>query len=185
MVWGLTTPTWASWGKPTFPSPRSCAPIPGRTHPGLCPPSSHYPPTQMCVPPPRLRHAPTCHFRLSICGFLLLVPARRLFQRGPHARSSAFRIADIFFVRSCCLLSFDSPLPELHRATFVTSTFISQNNAVHGDSIGHGNSGQRHACTMRRILYRVAYLRAHGAPPPTHPFVLSRWGSSGAKSQAP
>ena len=47
------------------------------------------------------------------------------------------------------------------------SHLYDQKNAVRGEQIGHGLSGNPSACAIRRVLSRIRYLHGIGNPPTT------------------
>jgi hypothetical protein len=72
-----------------------------------------------------------------------------------------------FYNLQRCLPAADASLNDLNSADFVTLTFNDQKNAVKGEQIGHGASGDPLLCPIAAIRRRCAYLRRHRAPATT------------------
>jgi hypothetical protein len=65
------------------------------------------------------------------------------------------------------VLAVNATLEDLSRATFVTLTFTTQKNAVRGEVIGLGLSGDPTVCPVLATASRVRHLLGHNAPPDT------------------
>jgi hypothetical protein len=99
----------------------------------------------------------------SIAFFFLLRPGEYC-EAGYDEPSHYFRLRDVcFFIGNARYRADKIPLHVLHSAEHVSLYFTTQKNGRKGEAIGHGRSGHRRACPVRRLADRVRYLRAHGA----------------------
>jgi hypothetical protein len=102
---------------------------------------------------------------LCLAFFFLCRPGE---YTAPTADNSTFRLADVTLYVGCRRVL--APLAtdaDLDRTTFVTLTFTNQKNAVRGEVIGLGPSGDPFVCPVKAITSRVRHLRLHNAPPNT------------------
>jgi hypothetical protein len=63
-------------------------------------------------------------------------------------------------------------------ATFVILIFTDQKNAVRGETVGHGRSGDLQACPVLAVVRRILHLRSFKAPPHTPLCALNAIGGS-------
>jgi hypothetical protein len=83
---------------------------------------------------------------LCIAFFFLCRPGEYM---APTANNAPFRLQDVtFYVRNCRVLAPTATDDDLARATFVTLTFTTQKNAVRGEVIGLGLSGDPFICPV-------------------------------------
>jgi hypothetical protein len=86
----------------------------------------------------------------------------------PTGDNAPFRLQDVtFYVGNRRILAPLATEDDLNRATFVTLTFTTQKNAVRGEVIGLGLSGDPFICPVQSVASRVRHLRQHNAPPAT------------------
>jgi hypothetical protein len=71
-----------------------------------------------------------------------------------------------------------APPDILLSATFVVLIFTDQKNAVRGETVGHGRSGDPHACPVLATVRRILHLRSFNAPPCTPLCALDAMGRS-------
>ena len=102
---------------------------------------------------------------LCIAFFFLCRPGE---YTAPTADNAPFRLKDVtFYVGNRRVLAPTATDDDLARATFVTLTFTTQKNAVRGEVIGLGLSGDPFLCPVRSTASRVQHLLHHNAPPTT------------------
>jgi hypothetical protein len=83
----------------------------------------------------------------------------------PTGDNAPFRLEDVtLYVGNCRILAPLATEDDLKRATFVTLTFTTQKNAVRGEVIGLGLSGDPFIFPVQSIASRVRHLRQHNAP---------------------
>ena len=56
---------------------------------------------------------------------------------------------------------------KLQAVTNVSLTFTTQKNGIKGEVISHGLSGHGMTCPVKALIWRISYLRQHGASPNT------------------
>jgi hypothetical protein len=96
-----------------------------------------------------------------IAFFFLLRPGE---YTAPSEDTHPFRLEDVRLWAGGTPLSLEEASEaELLAATFVGLTFTTQKNAVAGEVIGQGQSGQPLACPVRAVARRVLHLRSIGA----------------------
>ncbi len=99
---------------------------------------------------------------LCLAFFFLCRPGE---YTAPTGDNSPFRLADVtFYVGQQRILAINATTNDLLRATFVTLTFTTQKNAVRGEVIGLGLSGDPFVCPVKATASRVQHLRDHNAP---------------------
>jgi hypothetical protein len=87
---------------------------------------------------------------------------------APTGNNAPFRLIDVtFYVGSRRILAVNATADDLNRATFVTLTFTTQKNAVRGEVIGLGLSGDPFVCPVLATARQVRHLLLHNAPPNT------------------
>jgi hypothetical protein len=102
---------------------------------------------------------------LCIAFFFLCRPGE---YTAPTADNAPFRLQDVtFYVGNRRVLAPTATDDDLARATFVTLTFTTQKNAVRGEVIGLGLSGDPFICPVRSTASRVQHLLHNNAPPTT------------------
>jgi hypothetical protein len=102
---------------------------------------------------------------IIIAFFFLLRPGE---YTGTVSDTSPFRLQDVQFgVGSLRATAVAIPLDVLARVTFATLTFTNQKNAVRGEVIGLGRSGEPFFCPVLALRRRVTYLRQHNLPSDT------------------
>jgi hypothetical protein len=67
---------------------------------------------------------------------------------------------------------------SLLSATFVILIFTDQKNAVRGETVGHGRSGDPQACPILAVVRRILHLRSFNAQPNTPLCALNATGGS-------
>ena len=88
---------------------------------------------------------------------------------GTDTLSTPFNLRDIqFFVGNQPSQATTASATIFAAATFISLIFMTQKNGVKGELIGHGATGQPHACAVAAIRRRVAHLRQHGTTPDIH-----------------
>jgi hypothetical protein len=102
---------------------------------------------------------------LCLAFFFLCRPGE---YTAPAADNSPFRLQDVtLYVGTRRVLAATATDADLDRATFVTLTFTTQKNAVRGEVIGLGLSGDPFVCPVKAVVGRVRHLRHHHAPATT------------------
>jgi hypothetical protein len=102
---------------------------------------------------------------LCIAFFFLCRPGE---YTAPTANNAPFRLQDVtLYVGNRRVLAPTATDNDLARVTFVTLTFTTQKNAVRGEVIGLGLSGDPFICLVRSTASRVRHLLHHNAPPTT------------------
>jgi hypothetical protein len=100
---------------------------------------------------------------IIVAFFFLLRPGEYTANRS---ESTPFRISDIqLFVGGQRLNLEDATDASIASATFATLMFTTQKNAVRGEVIGLGRSGNSFLCPVQAIIRRVLHLRKYNAPP--------------------
>jgi hypothetical protein len=100
---------------------------------------------------------------LCLAFFFLCRPGE---YTAPTGGNAPFRLCDVtIYVGSRRVLATTITAADLDRAvTFVTLTFTTQKNCVHGKVIGLGLSGDPFVCPVLCVARRVKHLRHHNAP---------------------
>jgi hypothetical protein len=108
--------------------------------------------------------------------FFLLRPGEyTVTGTAPHP----FTLADVrLFCHGTSIDPLTAPPEALLSATFVVLIFTDQKNAVRGETVGHGRSGDPHACPVLSTVRRILHLRSFNAPPHTPLCALNATGSS-------
>jgi hypothetical protein len=108
--------------------------------------------------------------------FFLLRPGEyTIAGLAPHP----FTLADVRFWHNTTPIDPLTASPEdLLSATFVVLIFTDQKNSVRGETVGHGLSGDPHACPVLSTVRRVLHLRSFNAPPHTPLCMLDATGRS-------
>jgi hypothetical protein len=102
---------------------------------------------------------------LCIAFFFLCRPGE---YTAPTGQNAPFRLCDVtFYVGLRRVLAITATNADLDSATFVTLTFTTQKNAVRGEVIGLGLSGDPFVCPVLSTASRVRHLLAHNAPSDT------------------
>jgi hypothetical protein len=102
---------------------------------------------------------------LYIAFFFLCQPGK---YTAPTADNAPFRLQDVtFYIGNRSVLAPTATVDDLARATFVTLIFTTQKNAVRGEVIGLGLSGDPFICPVRLVASRVRHLLHNNAPPIT------------------
>jgi hypothetical protein len=90
-----------------------------------------------------------------------------------------FTLADVrLWHNSTPLDPITAPADQLLHATFVVLIFTDQKNAVRGETVGHGRSGDPHACPVLSTVRRILHLRTFNASPSTPLCALNARGGS-------
>lgn len=98
----------------------------------------------------------------TLAFFFLLRPGEYIGSR--HVDATYFRLCDISLKAGARTLNLQTATDEqIKAATFVTLEFINQKNAVRGEVIGLGLSGDPHFCPVHAAIRRVLHLRHHNA----------------------
>ena len=102
---------------------------------------------------------------MCIAFFFLCRPGK---YTAPTGSNAPFRLVDVtFYVGSRRVLAVNASEDDLRRVTFVTLTFTTQKNAVRGEVIGLGLSGDPFVCPVLSTARQVRHLLLHNAPPET------------------
>ena len=102
---------------------------------------------------------------LCLAFFFLCRPGE---YTAPTADNATFRLEDVtIYVGNPRVLAPAATPFDLDRATFVTLTFTNQKNAVRGEVIGLGLSGDAFVCPVKAITSRVRHLLLHNVLPNT------------------
>jgi hypothetical protein len=102
---------------------------------------------------------------LCIAFFFLCRPGE---YTAPTKDNATFRLQDVtIYVGLRRVLAPVASDADLARATFVTMTFTNQKNAVRGEVVGLGLSGDPFVCPVKAVTNRIRHLRLHNAPPAT------------------
>jgi hypothetical protein len=102
---------------------------------------------------------------ICIAFFFLCRPGE---YTAPTADNATFRLEDVaIYVGYRRVLATAATKADLDRATFVMLTFTNQKNAVRGEVVGLGLSGDPFVCPVKAVTCRVRHLRQHNAPPHT------------------
>ncbi len=87
---------------------------------------------------------------------------------APTKDNATFRLQDVtFYVGNRRVLAPAATPFDLDRTTFVTLTFTNQKNAVRGEVIGLGLSGDPFVCPVKAVTSRVRHLLLHNVLPDT------------------
>jgi len=118
----------------------------------------------------------------SACAFFFLL------RPGEYTHSSQdsvpFELKDVqLFQGTPCLDLNTATDAQLLAASFASLTFDTQKNAVRGEVIGQGHSGDPHLSPTKILARRVIHLRSHGAPPnaPRHTMTLKEICSTSSR----
>jgi hypothetical protein len=104
---------------------------------------------------------------LYIAFFFLCRPGE---YTTPTGQNAPFRWTDVtFYVGMRRVLAGNATQDDLDRAPFVTLTFTTQKNAVRGEVITLGLSGDPFVCPVIATAQRAQHLLAHHAPADTPP----------------
>jgi hypothetical protein len=97
--------------------------------------------------------------------FFLLCPGEFMLSgRNPHP----FTLADVRLWNGTLPIDpLTASLADLLSSTFVALIFTEQKNAVRGEIVGHGRSGDPHACPVLATVRRVIDLCMSNAPSET------------------
>lgn len=102
---------------------------------------------------------------------MILIAFFFLMRPGEHTitkENTPFKLKDIqFHVGVQRYNASIIPLALLATASFVTFTYDTQKNAVRGEAVGLGRSGQGACCPVAATAQRVQHLREHNAAPDT------------------
>jgi hypothetical protein len=102
---------------------------------------------------------------ICLAFFFLCRPGKYTKPTGDNA---PFRLEDVtLYVGNRRILDALATEDDLNCVTFLTLTFTTQKNAVRGEVIGLGLSGDPFICPVQSIASRVRHLRQHNAPPAT------------------
>ena len=98
---------------------------------------------------------------LVLAFFFLLRPGE---YTSAESTSHPFLLRDVAFrVGFRYINPLTASLEDIRSATFVTLTFSTQKNAVRGEVVGLGRSGDPYLCPVRAVIRRVVHLRQNFA----------------------
>ena len=163
--WGPTTPVTTTWGSSNFDWDASWRPIRGRI---ILQQECRTLPLRVIQALDTATQGTTSRNiairdLTRVALFFLLCPGKYC-KGGTNTAQHPFSIKDIqLFVVQQPYNSATVSNVVLSQADSVSLLFITQNNGVKGESIGHGRTIHPQECPMAAMRHRVAYLRRHGA----------------------